>query len=161
MKRIAAFVAVFLVALPTAFAHDGTDHAKHGMTKKEQTAWGVAGDRSSVTRTVEVVMSDDMKFSPSNITVKNGETVRFLIKNSGQVLHELVLGTAPVLDEHAKMMMMNPNMAHSEPYMVHVKPGQSGELVWNFNRPGVFDFACLIAGHYQAGMKGKVVVSAQ
>jgi plastocyanin len=30
----------------------------------------------------------------------------------------------------------------------------------NFNRPGEFDFACLIAGHYQAGMVGKITVTA-
>ena len=56
-------------------------------------------------------------------------------------------------------MVKFPNMEHDEPYMAHVKPGESGEIVWTFNRPGDFDFACLIAGHYQAGMVGKIKVA--
>jgi uncharacterized cupredoxin-like copper-binding protein len=40
-----------------------------------------------------------------------------------------------------------------------VAPGKTGEIVWTFNRAGQFDFACLIAGHYQAGMIGKITVA--
>jgi len=57
-------------------------------------------------------------------------------------------------------MVKFPNMEHDEPYMTHVKAGGTGELVWNFNRPGQFEFACLIAGHYQAGMVGTIKVNA-
>lgn len=46
----------------------------------------------------------------------------------------------------------------SPPYMAHVRAGQRGDIVWQFNRPGTFDFACLIAGHYQAGMTGTITV---
>jgi uncharacterized cupredoxin-like copper-binding protein len=80
------------------------------------------------------------------------------VKNTGQVLHELVIGTRKELDEHAALMMKFPTMEHDEPYMTHVKPGAQGEVIWTFNRPGNFDFACLIAGHYQAGMTGKINV---
>ena len=66
--------------------------------------------------------------------------------------------TKQVLDEHAALMQKFPNMEHDEPYMAHVPPGKTGEIVWTFNRAGEFDFACLIAGHYQAGMVGKIVV---
>ena len=62
------------------------------------------------------------------------------------------------LDEHAALMVKFPGMEHDEPYMAHVAAGQTGEIVWTFNRAGEFDFACLIAGHYQAGMVGKIVV---
>jgi uncharacterized cupredoxin-like copper-binding protein len=57
------------------------------------------------------------------------------------------------------MMARFPNMAHDEPYMVHVDAGKRGEIVWHFNRAGSFEFACLIAGHYEAGMRGTVTVT--
>ena len=78
--------------------------------------------------------------------------------NAGQVLHELVIGTDKELQEHAELMKKHPNMEHDEPYMAHVPPGQRGDIVWTFNRPGDFEFACLIAGHYEAGMVGGIAV---
>jgi uncharacterized cupredoxin-like copper-binding protein len=72
----------------------------------------------------------------------------------------MVLGTKKDLDEHAAMMVKFPDMEHEEPYMAHVGPGKTGEIIWTFNKPGTFDYACLIAGHYQAGMVGKVTVVA-
>jgi len=92
--------------------------------------------------------------------VKQGDTVKFVVRNTGKVMHEIVIGTKNMLDEHAALMVKFPNMEHDEPYMAHVAPGKTGELVWTFNRPGDFDFACLIAGHYQAGMVGKITVVA-
>jgi uncharacterized cupredoxin-like copper-binding protein len=71
-----------------------------------------------------------------------------------------VIGTKQDLDEHAALMARFPNIEHDEPYMAHVGPGKTGQIVWTFKRPGEFDFACLIAGHYQAGMTGKVRVLA-
>lgn len=91
-------------------------------------------------------MSDSMRFTPDRIQVKQGETVRLSIRNEGQVMHEFVIGTKKELDEHAALMMKFPGMEHSEPYMAHVAPGKTGEIVWTFNRAGEFDFACLIAG---------------
>jgi uncharacterized cupredoxin-like copper-binding protein len=104
-------------------------------------------------------MLDTMRFAPEQIAVKQGETIRFVITNEGQMLHEFVLGTRKVLDEHAALMAKFPNMEHSEPYMAHVGIGKTKDLVWTFNRAGAFDFACLIAGHYQAGMKGQITVA--
>jgi uncharacterized cupredoxin-like copper-binding protein len=69
-----------------------------------------------------------------------------------------VIGSKQALDEHAALMMKFPGMEHDEPYMAHVKPGRSGEIIWTFNQAGRFDFACLIAGHYQAGMVGTINV---
>lgn len=103
-------------------------------------------------------MTDDMRFTPRHIEVRQGETVRLRAENKGKVLHEIVLGTKADLDRHAEMMVKHPGMGHDEPSMAHVKPGQHGDIVWNFNRPGTFDFACLIAGHYQAGMTGTITV---
>ncbi|MCW5631949.1 MAG: cupredoxin family protein [Rubrivivax sp.] len=153
--------AALLLAPAGAFAHNNDDHGKKpGAIKKEQKAWGIAGDLKAVKRVIQVGMTDNMRFTPDAIEVRQGETVRFVIRNSGQVMHEFVLGTKPDLNEHAALMVKFPNMEHDEPYMAHVGPGKTGEIVWHFNRAGDFDFACLIAGHYQAGMVGKIKVVA-
>ncbi len=103
-------------------------------------------------------MSDQMRFTPSDIAVKQGETVKFVVANKGQVLHEMVIGTEEELLKHAELMRKNPDMEHDEPYMAHVKAGGREEITWQFTRAGTFAFACLIPGHYEAGMKGRIVV---
>jgi uncharacterized cupredoxin-like copper-binding protein len=159
---MAAIASAGLLALPqVACAHGDQTHAKAGPAKKEQKAWGIAGDAKVARRTIEVRMSDAMRFTPDRIAVKQGETVRFVLRNDGKMLHEFVLGTKQELDEHAALMLKFPGMEHDEPYMAHVPPGKTGAIVWTFNRAGDFDFACLIAGHYQAGMVGKVTVAAK
>lgn len=162
MKALNALLAAALLGASfSAIAHEGEDHTKKaGPVKKEQKAWGIAGDTKSVNRTVEIGMSDNMRFTPDRLEVKQGETIKFVVKNTGKIMHELVIGTKKELDEHAVQMAKFPNMEHDEPYMTHVGPGKAGELVWTFNRLGEFDFACLIAGHYQAGMVGKINVAA-
>ncbi|MDP3759715.1 MAG: cupredoxin family protein [Ramlibacter sp.] len=163
MKYLHALLAAAMVSASLgAVAHEGETHPqkKVGPVTKEQKDWGIAGDAKAAKRTVELVMSDNMRFTPDKIEVKQGETVRFVVKNSGQMMHEIVIGTKKTLDEHAALMMKFPGMEHDEPYMSHVAPGKVGELVWTFNRAGDFDFACLIAGHYQAGMVGKIKVAA-
>ena len=164
MKTISPLLlAAVLVAglhIPSVVAaHGNAAHAKPtGPAKREQRDWGIAGDAKAVKRTVVFTMTDNMRFSPDKLEVKQGETVKLVIKNSGAVLHEFVLGTKKELDEHAAQMIKFPTMEHDEPYMAHVAPGQTGEIIWTFNRAGDFDFACLIAGHYTAGMWGKVKV---
>jgi uncharacterized cupredoxin-like copper-binding protein len=106
-------------------------------------------------------MGDDMRFTPDRLEVRQGETVRFVLRNHGKLMHEFVIGTRKELDEHAALMIKFPGMEHDEPYMAHVAPGKTGEVIWNFNRPGEFDFACLIAGHYSAGMMGRIKVVAK
>ena len=103
-------------------------------------------------------MLDTMRFVPDRIDVRLGETVRFVHRNVGKVMHEFVIGTPQELDEHAALMLKFPNMEHDEPYMAHVPPGKTAQIVWHFNRPGEFKFACLIAGHYSAGMVGTLIV---
>jgi len=141
-----------------ALAH-GDAHKKPAVVRKEQKPWGIAGDARAVKRTIEIAMTDAMRFAPDRLTVRQGETVRLVIRNNGKMLHELVIGTRQELDEHAALMVKFPNMEHDEPYMAHVDPGKTGQIVWHFNRAGEFDFACLIAGHYQAGMVGKITVT--
>ncbi|AYQ28836.1 MULTISPECIES: plastocyanin/azurin family copper-binding protein [unclassified Polaromonas] len=161
LKLIAACTISIWAA--AAFSHgDGARPAKApAAVKKEQKPWGIAGDAKAVTRTVTLSMTDNMRFSSDKLSFKQGETVRFVIQNQGKLLHELVIGTKAELDAHAAMMVKFPGMEHDEPYMAHVPAGKSGGLVWTFNRAGDFDFACLIAGHYQAGMVGKITVAAR
>ncbi len=163
MKLSILLVAVAFAILPVAsFAHDNhVDKQKTVAVKKEQKEWGIAGDKKGVERTIALSMSDDMKFTPNKIDVKRGETVRITLKNTGAQLHEMVIGTKKELDEHAALMVKFPAMEHDEPYMAHIAPGKTGEIIWTFNRAGEFDFACLIAGHYQAGMVGKIYVAAK
>lgn len=144
-------------------AHTGDHaHAMHAAamaTDHAQTPWGVAGVAPKATRTIHVSMLDNMRFKPDSITVKQGETVRFVIDNDGKLAHEFVLGTQAVLDEHAKQMLKQPAHAHDAPYMATTLPGGESEVVWTFNRAGSFRYACLIPGHYQAGMVGTVTVT--
>ena len=140
-------------------AHGDAAHAKAGAAaKKEQKDWGIAGDARDARRTITIAMTDNMRFTPDHITVRLGETVRFRIRNQGRMLHELVIGTRKELEEHAALMLKFPNMEHDEPYMAHVARGKTGEMVWTFNRAGDFEFACLIPGHFQAGMLGRITV---
>lgn len=164
MKRNRIFGAVCAAAI-IAFASLANAHEKSAHTepaadvKKEQQAWGIAGHAKDAKRVVQIAMTDDMRFAPYLIEVKEGETIRFVVQNKGRVLHEMVIGDKKTLDEHAALMQKFPSMEHDEPHMAHVSAGKKGELVWMFNRAGDFDFACLIPGHYQAGMVGKIKVS--
>ena len=148
-----------LIALPalllslTAIA-SGTHAGSH-----DDEAIGKPGVAARVTRTVSVDMTDNMRFSAAKIDAKQGETIRFVVKNSGKVKHEMVLGTAKELKEHYEIMKKNPEMEHADANMVTVAPGKTGEIIWQFTKAGKVDFACLQPGHYDAGMKGLVNVS--
>lgn len=98
--------------------------------------------------------------TPIGFDVNQGETVRFAVINNGKLSHEFVLGTKPVLDRLAELVAKSPNeVDHDRADRLHVEPGTTGERFWNFNRAGEFTFACLFAGHYQAGMIGRVNVT--
>jgi uncharacterized cupredoxin-like copper-binding protein len=161
-KHVALAIATAFIAGASSLAHSGPGHAeKKTAIKMEQQDWGIAGDPKKVTMTITEDMLDTMRFSKDNLQVKQGDTVKFVLKNGGKIMHEFVIGTKKTLDEHAALMVKFPGMQHDQPYMAHVPPGKTGELVWTFNKPGNFDFACLIAGHYQAGMIGKITVAAK
>ena len=143
-----------------ARAHSNEHHAKKsGPVVKEQKDWGIAGDAKSVRRTIEVRMGDNMRFTPDRIDVRRGETLRFRVQNAGKEMHEFVIGTKAENAKHAELMIKFPNMEHDEPNKVTIAPGQQGEIVWQFTKAGTVNFACLVPGHYEAGMKGKVQVS--
>jgi uncharacterized cupredoxin-like copper-binding protein len=154
----AALAAGLSIVAKNALAHTDKPHAKAGAVKKEQKEWGIAGDAKAVTRTVEVKMLDTMRFEPNRVDVRQGETIRFVHHNNGKVMHEFVIGTKKENEAHAALMLKFPNMEHDEPYMAHVPPGKTTEIIWTFNRTGEFEFACLIPGHYSAGMVGAIAV---
>ena len=157
--------ALLAAVAPAAFAH-GTSHDKKAARKEspkvvEEKPFGRAGDPRNATRTIRIEGKDTMRYTPSQITVKQGETVRFVVRNGGKKLHETVLGTKAELNEHYELMKKFPEMEHDEPHMVHLKPGETGEMFWQFIKAGEFYFACLIPGHYEAGMFGTIKVVAR
>ncbi|MDZ4361743.1 MAG: cupredoxin family protein [Variovorax sp.] len=161
--RFSTLVAGLALAALTTLATAHESHAPKAGTATlapEQKAWGIAGKTSAVKRTIDIAMADDMTFTPSVLEVREGDTVRLRLKNRGKDLHELVLGTTAVIEDHAAMMKKHPGMEHDEPWMAHVLPGKTGELIWTFNRAGDFDFACLVKDHYELGMAGRVRVRA-
>ena len=159
MKRLIAAAVMFLSAAG-AFGHGEKPHAAKGIdySKAEDTPFGRAADPKKAKRTIRVDMTDAMRFHPAEITVRRGEVVRFIPINKGQVMHEMVLGTMDELRKHAELMKKHPEMEHDEPHMAHVAPGKSSEMGWQFSKAGEFYYGCLIPGHFEAGMIGKVKV---
>ncbi|MDM0064978.1 cupredoxin family protein [Variovorax sp. J31P207] len=149
-------VAVLATTLSAMAAASGNHAGRHAHDAVD--AFGKPGDATKADRRVKVEMTDGMRFNPSTLAVKQGETVRFVVSNSGQVKHELVLGTEKELKEHYEAMKKNPEMEHADPSMVTLAPGKTGEIVWQFTKAGKVDFACLQPGHYDAGMNGTVMV---
>ncbi len=156
MKKLILTAALVALALP-AFASG--DHAGgHG-----KMAIGEPGRKSEVSETITVVMkeTDDGKmiFEPSAIAVKEGQTIAFEIQNAGENDHEFVLDGHEEIMEHKALMEKFPEMEHDDPNAIRLEAGQSGEIVWKFTSSGTFTFACLIPGHYDAGMHGELTVS--
>lgn len=151
------FVALALILSGAAVAAGDHAHGGHEMPAAAAPI-GKPGDPARVTRTVDIDMSDAMRFTPASIDVKAGETVRLNVRNSGKIRHELVLGTDADLQAHYAMMMQDPGMRHEEANAVSLEAGKRGQIVWRFDKAGTVSFGCLEPGHYAAGMKGLVSV---
>jgi uncharacterized cupredoxin-like copper-binding protein len=147
MKRILLVSALTCVISTGAFADE------------EAASPGNPGNLAQVSRTIEVTMEDN-RFKPSEINVKQGETIKFMLRNTGKKKHEMVIGTPEELDKHAKMMKKFPDMEHSEPNMITVDPGKTGELIWQFTEAGTVNFECTLPGHFKE-MRGTVLVEAK
>jgi uncharacterized cupredoxin-like copper-binding protein len=142
--------------------------------------FGKPATASKATRTVTVAMRDNL-FEPESIPVQAGETIRFIVKNEGQFVHEFNIGTAAMHAAHqAEMAMMvdhgvlepdrinrdrmkmdmggGKTMEHDDPNSVLLEPGESGEIVWTFTKAVELEFACNVPGHYDAGMVGRMSV---
>lgn len=169
---IAATLCLTLAAgLNPVLADSGHNHGhSHGADI------GQPGQASGAGRTVEVVMGDNY-YEPESIAVKEGETVRFVIKNQGTLVHEFNIGTPEMHAEHQEEMLMmvehgviqgdkinheamkmdmanGKTMEHKDPNSKLLEPGDNTEIVWTFSTNADLEFACNIPGHYQSGMAG-------
>ncbi|MFC3108398.1 cupredoxin domain-containing protein [Undibacterium arcticum] len=162
-SRILASTLILALSSSMAWSHGDESHEKKTFDPAtvEQMDFGKAGDPKKISRTIKFEMTDQMRFTPDRIAVKQGETVKFVVINNGKIMHEMVIGSMKELQEHSELMKKFPEMEHSAPHMAHVKPGNTGEIVWTFNKPGEFNFACLMAGHMEAGMLGTITVAAK
>lgn len=160
MLSLGAVIIGFAGVAAHAHGEAKRDPAAKKTISRDEHPWGREGDPRSATRTITVDMADTMRFMPSEMKVKRGETIRFEVRNSGKQMHEMVIGTREELEKHAEMMRKHPGMEHDEPYQAHVKPGAREEITWTFTKPGTFMYGCLIPGHWEAGMKGTIVVAA-
>lgn len=154
-KLITTFV--FFAGTTVAALANGTHAGGHG----EKLAVGEPGDKSKISRILFVTMKDDengMRFTPKEISVKQGETIKFMIKNEGTVDHEFVLDDEPKMMAHKVLMEKFPEMEHDDPNMIRLASGKSSEVIWKFTNAGSFKFGCLIPGHMESGMVGPVVV---
>jgi uncharacterized cupredoxin-like copper-binding protein len=160
--HFAAVPALCAVLASPAVAHGDESHPDprkaYNAAQVEDTAFGRQGDPRKVQRVIRLEMTDAYRFTPADIQVQRGQTVKFVVHNAGHQLHEMVLGTEADLAAHAELMRKFPDMEHADANMAHVRAGARGEIVWQFTQPGRFAFACLIPGHYEAGMRGQVAV---
>lgn len=135
----------------------------HGDDHQDRFAAGRPGTQHAVDRVIRVEASDRMRFNPDDWAIQPGETVRFVVTNSGQMPHEFVIDTVQgnARHRHAMMDAMADGvmMAHDDPNAVSVAPGETGELIWTFSEEGTFEAACNIPGHYEAGMNARIDVS--
>jgi uncharacterized cupredoxin-like copper-binding protein len=158
-KLATAFLATLAItSVPFSALAAGSHDGGHGHA---ESAIGKPGVVAKVTRTITVEMTDSMRYTPSDIQAKKGETIRLLVKNNGKVKHEMSLGTEKELLAHLEEMKKFPGMEHDEPGKLTLAPGTEGEIIWQFSKAGTVNFACLMPGHYEAGMKGQVKVSAK
>ncbi len=156
MRSYQILAAILLVFISSLAAASGKHPGGHG-----NSSIGKPGKIENVTRTITVNMYDSMRYEPAYISVRQGETIRFRVVNSGKIKHELVLGNESELVEHYEIMKKNPEMEHEDENMITLQPGASGDIVWQFTNAGKVGFACLLPGHYEAGMKGVVSVKSK
>ena len=128
----------------------------------QENSGGVGGPAAAdeAARTVEVTALDTMTFEPSKINVSTGETLTFVVTNSGQAVHEFTLGDAAMQQQHAdEMAQIADGMAHNDPNSIRLQPGETKQLTWRFGDTGTLEYACHEPGHYQAGMRGPIAIT--
>ena len=151
----------FLIAALAALTLSTAALADAGHSHGDDRAYGEPGDPKKPARTIQITMRESdgkMVFIPNKIDIRKGEQVKFAIRNNGELDHEIVLATLDENLKHAVEMAKNPDMEHDDPNAKRLAPKKTGEIVWKFTKAGEFDFSCLIPGHREAGMFGKIVV---
>ena len=145
MKKVIIASVLGLLVASSAFAKEVEKHGDKHADKH-------------VTRTVNVEMGDNMRFVPESVDVKKGETIKFVVKNNGSIMHEMVIGSPEELKNHADMMKKTPTMVNHDKNQISLKSKETGEFVWKAEKAGTVEFGCYQPGHFESGMKGKVVV---
>lgn len=149
MQTIKLALALAALGIAPVLAHE---HHAHGSFSA-----GEPGDPRKLARTIEIAMSE-MSYEPSNITVKRGEQIRFVLRNVGKEDHEFLLATPKENLAHAEVMKKHPHMEHDDPNGVRLAPNKTAEILWKFTKAGTFEFSCLIPDHRDYGMIGHVTV---
>lgn len=161
MRHVTSLIGGVSVALflGSGLAPAAPGAAGHGHDK--EAAYGKPGDPKKPARLVPITMREGdgkMMYFPDKVEVRRGEQIRFKLQNHGELEHEFVLDTVENNARHKIEMQKNPDMEHDDPNARRLAKSKSGEIVWQFTNAGTFEYACLIPGHYEAGMKGTVVV---
>jgi uncharacterized cupredoxin-like copper-binding protein len=163
MKQATLALLIFVTTVVLLLTNVGPVSRAHAHSDHGTFSAGQPGDPKKPARTIKVAMQEDgktMLFAPAQIVVRKGEQIRFVLDNDGTENHEFVLATVAENRKHAALMKRFPNMEHDDPNAIRVAPINRGEILWRFTKAGEFEFACLIPGHYEAGMHGKVIVKA-
>tara|TARA_R110001592_G_scaffold200585_1_gene449447 strand:+ start:250 stop:822 length:573 start_codon:yes stop_codon:yes gene_type:complete len=118
---------------------------------------GKPGSADKVTKVIKVEATDQMRFIYEPFEAKAGETVKFVVTNTGKIMHEFAVGTKAEHKAHGKMMMANPDMQHgTSTGVIKIEPGKTESLIWEFGKPMTAQLACNVPGHYQAGMHSEI-----
>jgi len=160
MRVLPTILAVTALA-PVLASMGWADPGHHDHDHGAEAAYGRPGVPAKGGRVIQVTMGETetgMVFAPSHIEVRQGEQIQFVLRNGGELEHELVIGTVEANREHAEAMAAHPDMAHDDPNAKRLGPKTTGVLRWQFTQAGTFEYACLIPGHREAGMVGTVVV---
>ena len=125
--------------------------------------FGTPAPDTDADRTIKIAAHDSMRFEPSDVTVEAGEVIRFVVRNTGQVLHSFTLGTPKYQQQHQQEMQgmaMSKMASHMDDSSngIVIRPGETRTLTWRFRQNGTVEFVCHIPGHYAAGMKGQVEI---
>lgn len=158
-KQILATTWALLLA--TVLATAGPGQKGHSHSHGDESDYGQPGDKNKPSRTIVVQMQEaggKMVFIPDVFQIRRGEQIKFVLRNVGAIEHEFVLGTKQEIDAHAEEMKKNPDMEHDDPQSKRLKAKENGEIYWRFTKAGEFEFACLIPGHRELGMHGKIFV---
>ena len=156
ISKLAAALMPMLFTVGLALAGPGEPGHSHSAFSA-----GEPGDPKKSFRIVQITMREGngtMGFSPKTLEVKRGEQIKFLITNGGALPHEFILANEKDNLKHAALMQKYPDMQHDDPNGKSVEPAAKSEILWRFSKPGTFEYACLIPGHREAGMIGKVTV---
>lgn len=156
---VAGVVVVSVIALLLIGGHRPGAHGLGHLSSGSSSRIGAPAAADKATRTVRVSSLDTMAFDPGRITVAAGETVTFEVTNAGKTAHEFILGEAGMQQEHGRTMAQMPGMAHDTAGSLRLQPGETKRLTWKFGDAGTLEYGCQEPGHYEAGMRGQIVVS--